>query len=440
MIKQFIYHRWHAHRILIQRLFNEGVWIFIGQISTVTGMLVLVRILTELMKPAEYGKLALGLTIAGLINQVVLGGITNGIGRFYSIAIEKGDLWGYLNAIQKLLGYATLVVLIIALFLTSTLLITSQFHWLWLTAAVLLFSVFSGYNSALNSLQNAARQRAIVALHGGLDAWLKIVLAVGVILWMGNSSIAVIIGYTLSSIIITISQVFFLRNLRNHQFLLKKTEKNEDWIWQIWQFSWPFSAWGIFTWAQMASDRWALELFTTSHEVGQYTVVFQLGYAPIGLLTGIIITLVGPILYQRSGTANDHTRNTTTHNITWTIALSSLSITLIAFIFTWFLHKRLFQVLVASNFQDGSYFLPWVVLAGGLFATGQILSLKLMSEIRSKSLLQVKIGTALFGFIVNILGAWLYGINGVITALVIFSAIYLIWMIILTSHVTMLDN
>jgi hypothetical protein len=75
-----------------------------------------------------------------------------------------------------------------------------------------------------------------------------------------------------------------------------------------------------------------------------------------------------------------------------------------------------------------------VVLAGGLFAVGQMLSLKLMSEIRAKSLIQVKIGTAMVGVGTNLLGAWLFGLAGVVVALVVFSTLYLVWMFYLAWH------
>ncbi len=85
----------------IKRLAKEGSWIVIGQIAVVAGALVLVRVLTEYLAPAQYGQLALGLTVAGLVNQVVMGGITAGIGRFYAIAAEKQDLVGYPTLAQR---------------------------------------------------------------------------------------------------------------------------------------------------------------------------------------------------------------------------------------------------------------------------------------------------------------------------------------------------
>lgn len=415
------------------RLAKEGVWIIVGQIASVFGTLVLVRVLTEHLDPAQYGHLALGLTVTGLVNQAVMGGITAGIGRFYSIAAEKQDLQRYLWASSRLMVYATAVVVAIGFVLITGLLWLGYSQWMGLAAAALVFSILSGYNSSLNGIQTAARQRPIVALHGGLDAWLKIALAVGVMLWLGSSSTAVVIGYTLSSLLVTGSQFFFLRRLIPFQ----ETQPSEPtpWARQMWTYSWPFSTWGIFTWMQQSSDRWALEAFSNTHEVGLYAVLFQLGYTPIALATGMVMAFVAPIFYQRAGDATDPSRNANVYRLALRIALFSLLITLIGFGVALGLNEWIFRLLVAVEFRAVSYLLPWVVLAGGLFATGQMLALKLMSDMKTATMSRVKIITALLGVIFNIYGASIAGLCGVVGALVAFSVFYLAWMALISFRI-----
>lgn len=420
------------------RLAKEGSWIVAGQIAAVLGALVLVRVLTEYLEPSQFGQLALGLTVAGLVNQVVMGGVTAGIGRFYSIAAEKNDLPAYLHASQRLMGYATAVVAAIAIFLMVGLLWFSYSQWMGLAAAALAFSVLSGYNASLSGIQNAARQRAVVAFHGGLDAWLKILLAVGVMLWLGSSSTAVVLGYALSSLLVTASQIFFLR--RQIRPKVEKLQASEKWGKLIWVYSWPFSTWGVFTWAQQVSDRWALQAFASTQEVGLYAVVFQLGYAPIGLATGMAMTFLGPILYQRSGSATDQTRNASVHHIAWCITFAGLLMTALAFVFTFSLHEWIFDLLVANQYHSVSPLLPWMILAGGIFAAGQLLALKLMSEMKSASMTAAKIVTATLGVVLNTYGASQFGLQGVVAALVAFSGIYFFWMAWLAQRPPALIN
>lgn len=415
-----------------RRLAKEGSWIVIGQIATVAGALVLVRVLTEYLSPAQYGQLALGLTVAGLVNQVVMGGIGAGIGRFYAIAAEKQDLGGYLHATRNLLAYATAAVVAIGLSLMATLYWLGYSEWIGLAVAALVFSVLSGYNSTLSGIQNAARQRAIVAFHGGLDAWLKILLAVGVVLWLGTSSTAVVIGYACSSLLITVSQLIFLRRTIPQQHT--PIPSRQPWMPQIWAYSLPFSTWGAFTWMQQVSDRWALQAFASTSDVGQYAVLFQLGFTPIALITGMAMSFLGPILYQRSGDATDHARNTNVHWLGWRMTHLSLIVTLLVVAITFALHEWLFGLLVAAEYRGSSHLLPWVVLAGGIFAAAQMLALKLMSDMKSSAMTTAKIVTALIGILLNVVGAAFSGMQGVVGAMVAFSVIYFVWMAVLARR------
>lgn len=415
-----------AHILRFRRLAKEAIWILTGQISSIFGALVLIRALTEYLEPEEYGQLALGLTLAGFVNQVVMGGVTAGISRYYSIATESNDLYGYFLASRKLMGYATIAVALMALTLTVFMLSVGLSQWVGLAIATLIFALLTGYNGALSGLQNAARQRAIVALHIGLDSWLKILLAIGVMVWLGSSSTKVVLAYALSAVIVICSQLFFLRQVP--QLHNNNQQPYSSWLKKIWTYSWPFSVFGAFTWMQQISDRWALNTFTSEYEVGLYMVVFQLGYVPIGLVSGISMTFLGPIFYQRAGTATDLNRKKSVHEIAWYITYASLLITIVAFVLTFFLHEWIFQLLVSTKYHVASSLLPWMVLAGGIFSAGQILALKLMSEMKSAAMTTAKIVTAMVGIALNIYGASQFGLQGLTAALVAFSSLYFIWM------------
>lgn len=412
-----------------KRLAKEAIWILLGQAISVSGALALVRILTEYLTPNEYGELALGLTVASFVNQVFIGGISNGIGRYYSIAAEKQALSSYLSASCSLLGYATAAIVLLSAILMEGLYWFGYSKWIGLVAAVLTFSVLTGYSTILNSIQNSARQRLTVALHGSLDSWLKILLAIAAMFWLGNSSTSVVIGYAFSSLLIMASQIYFLYRIIPPS--LKATTNYQQWTQQIWAFSVPFVTFGSFTWMHQVSDRWALQSFATTTEVGQYSVLFQLGYTPIALITGLIVSFLGPILYQRSGDATDHKRNRSVHKISLRITQCSLFLTLLCFLITCAFHKLLFNLFVADQYRQSSPLLPWLVLAGGLFATGQMLALKLMSEMKLSGLTIAKVITSLIGTILNIFGAAFAGMQGVIAGLLIFSLIYMCWMMIL---------
>ena len=168
-------------------------------------------------------------------------------------------------------------------------------------------------------------------------------------------------------------------------------------------------------------------------------MLFQLGYTPIALVTGLLVSFLGPILFQRAGAATDQARNANVHGLTWRITSVSMIVTIVGFVITYFMHEWLFSLLVATEYRSISYLLPWVLLAGGFFAAGQMLSLKLMSEMKSSALTIVKISTALIAIFLNVIGAAIAGIIGVVAALVAFSVIFFVWMALL-SRKTLVTN
>jgi O-antigen/teichoic acid export membrane protein len=413
----------------IKRLAKEGGWIVAGQIVAVAGALVLVRVLTEHLDPAQYGQLALGLTIAGLVNQVAMGGVASGIGRFYSISLEKGDLWGYLRASNRLMGYATLGSSAIALVMMVGLFLTGQMHWLGMAAAVLLFSIMSGYNSALGGIQNAARQRAIVALHGCMDAWLKIGLTVGVVLWLGSSSTAVVIGYALSALLVIVSQLFFLRRLLRRHGGNTHNSNTEDWVRQMWLFSWPMAVGGLFNWGYYASQRWALELFSTTSQVGQFYALTQIAYSPISMAGAMFLSFLTPVLFARAGVGTDHDRLRNTQRVIIRIALIGFGFTLLIAGISFFIHDIIFRLLVATEYRQMSIYMPYVILSAGILQVSQTLGNILAIENKTIKFLRLSVigngGIAMLS--IYFTSRW--GIAGLITSMAIGATIHLIWMI-----------
>lgn len=417
-----------------KRLAKEGSWIVIGQIAVVLGALMLVRVLTEYLAPSQYGQLALGLTIAGLVNQVVIGGLTAGIGRFYSIAAEKNDLPGFLNASRGLMGYATVAAASIGLVLCIYLISAGKAQWLPLSIAVLILSILSGINSSLNGIQNAARQRAVVALHSGMDAWLKIGLAVGVMFWLGSTSTAVVIGYVFSSLLIIASQFVFLRPLIKNKVVVSKSDDNQ-WERQIWGYSWPMAVGGLFNWGYYASQRWALELFTTTEQVGYFFALTQIAYTPINMAAAMFMSFLTPILFVRAGAATNADRIKRTHAVVIRIAFLGMGFTLLTAGVTYFIHEIFFGLLVASEYRQMSYYMPYIVLSAGILAVSQALALIVAVQNQTKKFLPLAvIGNGLIATL-NLLFTHLWGIDGLVISIVIGAAIHFIWMLMLV-----LDN
>ena len=413
----------------IKRLTGEGAWIIVGQIISVSGALLLVRILTEYLDPAQYGQMALALTIAGLVTQVATGGVISAIGRYYAIASEKGNFYNYIRASVKLMWYATLVVIAIGLILSIGLVATGQSQWLGLTAAVLVFSILSGYYSALVGIQNAARHRAVVALHGGMDALLKIILVTGIVLWVSSTSTSVVFGYALSALLVTISQLFFLRRLLSRHEDFNHTQSSQSWVNQMWLFSWPMAASGLFNWGYYASQRWALELFVSTDDVGKFYALTQIAYSPISMAGGMFLSMLTPILYARAGDGENHQRIANVRGIVYKLAALGVAATLLMAGITFLLHDVIFKILVADQYHDMSVYMPSIVVASGLLQVSFALAIYVTSQNKTRLFLLFNVVSNSIVIILNFVMTWLYGIEGLIYSMIIGSLLHLLWML-----------
>lgn len=420
---------WHPQFARYLRLAREGTWIVIGQIMAVAGGLVGVRLLTELLSPAQYGELALGMTVAMLVNKTVMGPLSNGATRFYASANEANDLGCYLSAVRSWIFGGTAFIVLLSVFLVFCLLATDRQQWITVALAALLFATLSGYNGILNGIQNAARQRSIVALHQGVESWGRFGVAAILIFWLGASSSIALIGYALAIFLVLVSQVYFFRKAI-FQPLVNRNCGNA-WEKKIWKYSWPFATWGVFTWAQSASGRWALQAFASTDEVGLFAVLFQLGYYPMMFATGIVNQLMAPIFFQRACNANTRTRIASVNELSIRMVVLYLAVTLIAVLVALLFHRPIFRLLVAEKYGIVSHYLPYMVSAGGIFAIGQTVALKHMSDMRSREMVVGIITTAIMGLGCNYLFAYLYSIEGIVFAAVIFAIVYTAWMLVL---------
>jgi O-antigen/teichoic acid export membrane protein len=243
------------------------------------------------------------------------------------------------------------------------------------------------------------------------------------------------LGYVIASIAVLFSQIIFFKHtlLVNNKGTTDEIALTKYWGSQMFNYAWPFASWGIFTWVQMASDRWALQIFTSTHEVGLYAVLYQLGYYPMSMATGMAMQLLAPIFYQRAGDASESQRCADVNKLSWRFTRLTLGVTGVVFLVVLLFHKPIFEFFVAKEYSSVSYLLPWMLVAGGIFAAGQTIALDLMSQMKTRVMIVAKVVTALLGVLLNLAGAYWYGTNGIVIAGVFFSVIYFVWMKMLSK-------
>lgn len=413
----------------ILHLIKELGWVTLGQFSLIIGSLVLLRVLTSILDPNQFGQLALSLTIAGLVNSVLMGGIVSGITRYYSIAVEEQEYHQYLKACMTIMIYATFLVFIIAIIIVIFLYWIENTQFIALVLFSLSFAVLGGYTASLNGIYNAARHRSIAAFHIGLDPWLKIIFVTSLVFLFGASSTIVVLSYALTILILVISQLFYLKRLVKVEELVSYKSNNINWFRKIWLFSWPFILWGFFGWIQISSTRWAFQLFGTTADVGYFAVLSQIGYSSTQIVMSILISFLTPILYSIAGNAKDKTRRKNISQIIEKIVLTGLLITILATLFSALFHRQIIMILVSEEYWLVSKYLPILVLAGGIFGIAMLVASKHMSFMAVKELMPASIGSSIIGIFAIFIGVYLYSYVGAAFAMLIHAASYLVMLL-----------
>lgn len=405
--------------------------ILCGQILAATGGIVGVPLLARYLQPEDYGRLALGATVATLVQQVSLGPLGNAGQRFYAASVEANTLRNFLRGVASVTLTASAIVATVGGLALIGLVFTPWRGSLLMGAWSLIFAILAGVSSVFDGVQTAARQRAIVAWHQGLDMWLRYGIA-AVFARLFGGAVFAMAGFALAVTVTMLSQIFFFRRaiLSSPAYrtdidpVLERKMRR-----QMWVYARPFSSWGIFTWAQFASDRWALDAFTTVRNVGIYQALYQIGYYPISMASVFLNQLFQPMLFARAGEGNDERRMAGAYKLTNKLFIAVMVLTLAGASAAAVLSKAIFRLLFPPAYGSVAHFLPLMVLAAGIFVCGQVASLKHALSPDPRTLIAPKIATALFGAGLNFAGAFLFGVKGVVAAGLCFSTVYCAWVI-----------
>ena len=278
------------------------MWVALGQGSAALGSLVGVRLLTDLLPPVHYGELALGTTAAILVGQLLLGPLSQGAMRYYVPALERRELGQFFKGVARL-GAITIAGIGLLLLIAFSIIYSLQRRWFWLVLASFSYAVLQRVIAVLNAIQNVAQNRGVFALHIAAPMWLRVGMAIAFISLLEPSSLFAMMGYVTASFIVLLSELlFFWRKIIGgqayHQPMLGDAR---EWSRQIFAYSWPFAAWGLFSFSLLSSDCWALGMLAGLEAAGMYASLYQIAAYPVQFISNIATQFLEPVIYSRAG-------------------------------------------------------------------------------------------------------------------------------------------
>lgn len=412
----------------IRRVRGELIWVLIGHATAFIGGVAGIKALTSLLGPENYGRMALGLTIAGFLTTFLHNPLSNSAARFYSPFQHNGQGLVYFAVLRSL--HLKLLLILLPFVLIVPLLVAYLFDkgWGLLVLAGLLFGLVNGIWVSCLAWQNAARERRRATLSQIADVWLRISIAI-LLAMLFASGEGALFGYVIGT-----SLVLFWQNrlaVSSEKILITKEavptrgqldQARREFI----RFSLPFAGYALFTSLTLYADRWIVQGIAGAESVGIYAAMFQLASSPVNILFAVINQLMVPIVYEKARGGMYGEIKTEIRILLHRIAGFGMLILIVMLVPLYFWCKPLARLFTTTTFAEQASLIPLLVLGMGLFHIGQIYTLEGNCCNRPGVYLWAKIAHAMLLCFSGVLLTYNLGVYGMALAVLIASSVYLV--------------
>lgn len=408
----------------LKRLTGEAFWVAFGVFFSTIGTFVGVRMLTSVLPPEEYGRLALGVSVAMGLQYSIGTALWGTIIRFYSVAKNDGDASWYWQSIRRSLLVFFAAFCLLGLLLTIILKFAgfnSSDIWFWILA--LAFGGVQVIGETGSALQNGARNRKIFSLHQNLIGWGRFFVAYLVSQYWFPGATGAMLGFVIAVVMVMFSQRYWVKKKILAQWAIG--ENSKDRTKEFFKYFKPLAYSGIFIWIQLFADRWALKSFATLDEVGVYFALYQISFAPALYCSSFLLHLLGPIFFNKAGDGSDPGRLKKTVGLNGKIAgVILLLLGLVVGIAFW-IGDQVCYTLIDSNYKQGFWAFPWLLATGGIYSVGQQLLMSVYSGIDTRTIIPFRAITSMIAIVCYMVGCKFFGYHGLIAGGFVFSIFFL---------------
>jgi O-antigen/teichoic acid export membrane protein len=280
------------------------------------------------------------------------------------------------------------------------------------------------------AILGALRERFWVSFINILEKIFRFGLAYITIIFITRNSEIVFLSFGVGLLLISIiSYLVYYKLIRKN--IDEDIDSSEKFCYrkELINYSFPFALFGIIIWLQNSSEKWFLDLYVGTKEVGIYSILNQVGFQTFVLLSGVITSMTAPIIFEKSSSNSKKTAI----KLNFLVTIFFVFIGLLAVILTWCFGDSFIIILSSSEFVDKPYLLPLITFSGVLFAISQNICINYMILLKSNLLQYPKIVSGIIGVILNYFLIKEFGIFGLTLSIFFTNSIYLIVLIIVEN-------
>jgi O-antigen/teichoic acid export membrane protein len=261
-----------------------------------------VPILTSLISPSDYGAFYLISSIAMLLSYIAVGWISSALVRFYWPSRREGRLDEYTATVVWSSGAALVSTAIVAALVAWYARDSIPGNVASLIPVALLFFLFNYATDVFVQVLRASKQASVFARVQVGGALLSTGLSV-VLVWTRHMGAAGI--FAAGAIAWALMLFPILRAIRS-QGSISPVDVSRPMLSQFWRYGLPLVPVGISSWALVLIDRFVVQAYHGTTQVGLYSVAYSLGAGIIQLVTVPLLLTMAPSLmevYEHQGQA-----------------------------------------------------------------------------------------------------------------------------------------
>jgi len=329
-------------------------------LPAIVGIL-LIRILTTIFTPEEYGYYQITLSTFGLIRVFNIMWLSSSVIRFYL---------NHKNSKQEGVFFSTLFFCsIIGVVLTSGISLAINYYIFQTRITPILFSVIN--LSIIASVFNAFFEIFVVVFRAGLEPkkyslfWIlfsisKPILGICLILWFGFRVDGIFWAFLIVPLLLDVI-IFFQINLHEN---VKITFVSSTLFKQFFRYGLPISFSFLAFWILSLSDRYLVEYFRGSTEVGLYSVGYTISEKTLYFIYTILMLAAFPIIvdtWEKHG--DESTQKLITELSRYFFFLNTPILIILVMI-----PEQVFLIFSSEKFIEGARVLPFIAI--GIFVFG----------------------------------------------------------------------
>jgi O-antigen/teichoic acid export membrane protein len=279
---------------MIRRISKDLLAYLPAKILPALTAFITVPIFTRLFTPDQYGQYMLAFGVSEFLLASTCTGFAAAAVRFYPKYWLEANLARYFSTLFASISGVTLItacVGTIALVLIRPLLPSALHSLMWVAIAVF---IANGFFLTLMHILRAQEKPHYYTVFEVLSRFGTVALSLVLIIGMGFNVNGLLWGQFLA-LALPLLPLFWITtretSLRNFSIM------GQD-IFLIWKFAWPLTLGNIAFWGLRLADRYIIEIFRGSYDVGLYSVSYNISARSIDLLVGLFLLVPGPIIIR----------------------------------------------------------------------------------------------------------------------------------------------